>query len=154
GPKAPPATEPALDEGPLGLREADLPGQAGVLDRAERRGARASVRPGDVHDLGEALGHAGGDGPHPDLGYQLHRDLRDRVHLLEVEYELGEVLDRVDVVMRCRADQGHPGLRVPEARDLLGDLVAGELPALARLRALGDLDLELVREGAVLGSHA
>src|SRR5262249_36593574 len=53
--------------------------------------------------------------------------------------------------MRWRRDQPDPGLSVPEACDLPADLVAGELAALPRLRALRDLDVELVRERAVLG---
>src|SRR5262249_22603438 len=53
--------------------------------------------------------------------------------------------------MRWRRDQPDPGLSVPKARDLPAHLVAGELAALPRLRALRDLDVELVRERAVLG---
>src|SRR5215218_8915638 len=41
-----------------------------------------------------------------------------------------------------------------EARDLAADLVPGQLPAFARLRALRDLDLELLREDCVLGRDA
>ena len=47
-----------------------------------------------------------------------------------------------------------PGLGVPQPRDLGGHLVARQLPALARLGALGDLDLQLVRERGVLGRDA
>ena len=48
-------------------------------------------------------------------------------------------------------DQGDARHRMAQARDLLGDLVTGELAALAGLRALGDLDLQLVGVGRVLG---
>ena len=72
----------------------------------------------------------------------------------EVEDELREVLDRVDVVVRRRRDQRDAGLGVPEPRDLLAHLRGRELTALAGLRALRDLDLELVREGEVLGRDA
>src|SRR3954451_14406327 len=47
-----------------------------------------------------------------------------------------------------------PGLRVPEAGYLGGHLVAGQLAPLAGLRALRDLDLELLGEGRVLVRHA
>src|SRR3954463_4674640 len=40
---------------------------------------------------------------------------------------------------------------MPEARDLLAHLRGGELAALAGLRALRDLDLQLVGEREVLG---
>ena len=57
-------------------------------------------------------------------------------------------------MVRRRRDQRDAGLGVAEARDLVGHLVARELAALARLRALGDLDLELVGEGEVLRRDA
>jgi len=46
------------------------------------------------------LGNAGGDRADTGLGNQLHADLGVRVDLLEIVYELREVLDRIDVVMR------------------------------------------------------
>src|SRR3990172_8819131 len=38
-------------------------------------------------------------------------------------------------------------------RDVAGDLVSGQLPALSGLGALGDLDLQLVRVGQVPAGH-
>ena len=46
------------------------------------------------------------------------------------------------------------GLRAAQPRDLLGHLVRGDLAALAGLRALGDLDLELLRGRRVLRGDA
>ena len=94
-----------------------------------------------------ALTHAGGDGAHAVLGHQLHRDLGG-VDLLEVVDELGQVLDGVDVVVGRRGDEADAGLGVAQAGDLVGHLVAGQLAALARLGALGHLDLQLVGVGA------
>jgi hypothetical protein len=37
-----------------------------------------------------------------------------------------------------------PGLRAADARDLLGDLLGGQVTALAGFRALADLDLQFV----------
>ena len=56
----------------LRFGDAELPGRAGVLDRGERRGARAAVVPGDEDDIGVRLGHAGGDGADAGLGDELH----------------------------------------------------------------------------------
>src|SRR5206468_3324222 len=69
---------------------------------------------------------------------------RARIDVLEIEDELRDVLDRIDVVVRRRRDERHAGRRVPDARDDRVDLVTRQLPALAGLRTLGDLDLELV----------
>ena len=46
--------------------------------------------------------------------------------------------------MRWRRNQPDTGNREAYLRDVGGDLVPGELPPLARLRALGHLDLELI----------
>ena len=45
----------------LGLGQAELPRQAGVLERGQRRGAGAAVVAGDQHDVGVRLRHAGRD---------------------------------------------------------------------------------------------
>src|SRR3989442_578753 len=68
--------------------------------------------------------------------------------------ELLEILDRVDVVMRRRRDEPHPWHGEPHFGDPGIDLVAGQLPALAGLGALGHLDLKVVRVDQVLAGHA
>ena len=139
-----PVTQVVLHEDLVGLGEAELPGQARVLDRGEGRGTRAARLSRDQDDVRVRLGDAGGDRADPDLGHELHVDPRARVGVFEVVDELGEVLDRVDVVVRRRRDEPHVGRRVADARDGLADLVAWELTALSGLGALGHLDLQLV----------
>ncbi len=87
------------------------------------------------------------------VGDQLHRHLGG-VDLLEVVDELGQVLDGVDVVVGRRGDEADTGLGVAQPGDLGRHLVARELAALARLGALGHLDLDLVGVGQVLGRDA
>src|SRR5690606_25153386 len=79
-----------------------------------------------------------------DLGHELHADPRFGVRVLQVMDQLREVLDRIDVVMRRRADEPDARRRVTGPRDRIVDLAAGQLAALAGLRALRHLDLELV----------
>ena len=138
----------------LRLGEADLPRHAGRLDRAQRRGAGAAVVAGDEDVVGVGLRDAGGDGADADLGDELDRDVRRRVGAAQVVDELLEVLDRVDVVVRRRRDEAHAGGRVAHAADVLVDLVAGQLAALAGLGALGHLDLQLVGVDEVVDRHA
>ena len=57
-------------------------------------------------------------------------------------------------MVRRRRDQRDAGLGVAKPGDLGSHLVTRELAALARLRALCDLDLELVGERRVLGRDA
>jgi hypothetical protein len=90
------------DQRLLRLGQADLPRHAGRLDRGLRRGSGAAVVAGDQHVVGVRLGDAGGHGPDPDLGDQLHRHARARVGAAQVVDQLLEVLDRVDVVVRRR----------------------------------------------------
>src|SRR5258705_5620188 len=96
-------------------------------------------------DVGRAgLGDAGGDRPDAARRDELDPDPGGRVDRPKVGDQLGEVLDRVDVVVRRRADVAHPWLATPKRGDPRGRLLRGQLTALARLRALGDLDLELL----------
>ena len=66
--------EPVAHQRLLGLGQPELPGRARVLERGERRGARAAVVAGDQHDVRVRLGHTGRDGADADLGHQLHVD--------------------------------------------------------------------------------
>ncbi len=100
------------------------------------------------------LHDAGRDRPDAARRDELHADPRRGVDRPQVRDQLGEVLDRVDVVVRRRADVRHRGLAAPEHRDVGGRLLRRQLAALAGLAALGDLDLELVGAREVLGGDA
>ena len=138
----------------VGLGQPELPGDPGVLDRGQRRRARASVVAADQHHVGVRLGHPRRDRPHPHLGHQLDRDPGVVVGVLQVVDELREVLDRVDVVVRRRADEADARRRVADPRDPRVDLVARQLAALAGLGALGHLDLQLAGVDQVLAGDA
>ena len=120
----------------------------------QRRRAGAAVVAGDQHVVGVRLRDARGDRADADLGHELHADPRARVRAAQVVDQLLEVLDRVDVVVRRRRDQADARRRVADRADVLVDLVAGQLAALAGLRALGHLDLQLVGVDEVVDGHA
>ena len=138
----------------MGLGQADLPRQAGVLDRGLGRGAGAAVVAGDQDGVGVGLGHPRGDGADARGGHQLHRHPRIGVDGLQVVDELGQILDRIDVVVRGRRDQGRARHGVAHPGDELGDLEAGQLPALAGLGALRHLDLDLAALVQIFGRDA
>ena len=94
--------------------------------------------------IGVRLHDAGGDRANADLGHELHADPRRRVRVLQVVNQLREVLDRIDVVMRRRADQADAGRRVADAGDVCRRPSCRQLAALAGLGALRHLDLQLV----------
>src|SRR4051812_14094362 len=96
----------------------------------------------DVRRAG--LGDARGDRPDAARRHELHTDPRFGIDRAKVGDELGEVLDRVDVVVGRRADVAHSRLAAPQGGDPRRRLLRRKLAALAWLRTLGDLDLELL----------
>ena len=149
-----PTAEVVHDEHLVGFGEAELPGQAGMHDRGLRARPRAAVVARDQHHVALALRHARRDRSHAHLGHELHADPRVVVGVLEVVDQLGEILDRVDVVVRWRRDQAHARRRVPDPRDLPVHLVARKLTALAGLRSLRHLDLQLLGVDEIEARHA
>ena len=113
-----------------------------MLERGEAPVPPGVTRNDDVVRVG--LRHPSGDRAYPALRNQLDADRRARIHPLQVEDQLGQIFNGVNVMMRRRADERDPGLRMTQAGDQLGHLVAGELATFARLRSLGDLDLNLL----------
>mmetsp|Transcript_29811 Transcript_29811/g.51463 ORF Transcript_29811/g.51463 Transcript_29811/m.51463 type:complete len:1285 (+) Transcript_29811:323-4177(+) len=138
----------------LRLGHAQLPGQARALHARPGRRARAAVVPRDHNVVRLGLGHARRDHAHAHLGHQLHRDLARGLRVLQVVDQLRQVLDGVDVVVRRGGDQGHARGGRTQAGDVVVNLGAGQLAALAGLRALRDLDLELLAAHDELGGDA
>ena len=97
------------DQRLVGFGQAQFPGDAGVLDAGLRRGAGAAVIAADEHHVGMGLGHAGGDGADADFGDQLDADAGVMVGVFQVVDQLGQVFDRVNVVVRRRGDQADAG---------------------------------------------
>ena len=110
------------------------------------------TRDHDVVRVG--LRDPGGDGADAALGNQLDADGGARIDPLEIEDQLRQIFNGVNVVVRRRADERDAGLRVAQAGDQLGDLVAGKLAAFAGLGSLGDLDLDLLGVGEIFGGDA
>ncbi len=108
----------------------------------------------DQHHVGMRLGHARGHRAHAHFGHQLHRNARARIDVLQIVDELRQIFDRIDVVVRRRRNQAHAGNGVAHARDRLIHFVAGQLAALAGLRALRHLDLQFVGVHQVIGGDA
>ena len=129
--------------------DAEFPRQAGVLDAGERRSARAAAVAGDQDVVGKTLGHAGRDRADAHFRDELHAHAGRGVAVLQIVDQLLEILDRVDVVMRRRADEADAGRRIANAGDVVVDLAAGQFAAFAGLRTLRNLDLQLVGVGEI-----
>ena len=79
-----------------------------------------------------------------DFRNQLHADSSCAVCVLQVVNELRQVFDRIDVVMRWRADESHAASRHARVGDDIVDLVTGQFAAFAGLGSLRDLDLNFI----------
>ena len=123
-----------------------------MLLRGDAPGA-ATVS-GDMDVVGVSLGDSCRDRADAELRDQFDADGRARIDALQIVNQLRQVLDAVDIVMRRRTNERDSRLRVAQPGDEFGNLVAGELPALARLRALSNLDLQLLGVRQIFGGHA
>ena len=138
----------------MGLGKADFPRRARMLDGGQRRSACAALEARDRDMVRLALGDARRDGAHADFRDELDGNQRLRIDVLQIVDELLQILDRVNVVMRGRRDQADALGRVAHLGDDRVDLVAGQLAALAGLRALRHLDLHHVGIDEIFGGDA
>ena len=112
-----------------------------MAQRVLAGGAGPALEPREGDDVGARLGDPEADRADVRHHRDLDRDADVGVDGLQLVDQLGEVLDRVEVVVVGGRDQVRAGSRVTRGGDLLGDLLAGQVAALAGLRALADLDL-------------
>ena len=110
----------------VGFGEADFPRAARMLDRGQRRRARAAFEAGDRDMVGAGLGDAGGNRADADFRDELHRDIGVGIDVLEIVDELRQILDRVDVVVGRRRDEADAGRGMAHLGDDGIDLVAGQ----------------------------
>ena len=104
----------------VGLGQAHLPGHAGILDRWSAGEAPVPPTwPETRITSALALATPAAMVPMPERATSFTRDPRLGVDLLQVVDELRQILDRVDVVVRRRADQRHAGRRVAQPGDHL-----------------------------------
>ncbi len=107
------------------------------------------------HDVvGVGLGDPGGDGSDTAAGHQFDANGGARIDALEIEDELREIFNGINIVVRRGADERDAGLRMAQAGNQLGDLVAGELATFTGLGPLSDLDFYLFGMGEIFRSDA
>ena len=95
-------------------------GEPAWVSEVSGRGAGAAFETRDRDMVGARLGDAGGDRADADLRDQLDADARRRVHVLQVVDQLGQILDRIDVVVRRRRDQADARRRVADLAQCCG----------------------------------
>mmetsp|Transcript_33722 Transcript_33722/g.75712 ORF Transcript_33722/g.75712 Transcript_33722/m.75712 type:complete len:466 (+) Transcript_33722:2942-4339(+) len=143
-------TEAVEHQGLMRLCQTNFPRGPCMLDASPLGCTSPTVAAADQNVVCLALGHSSCDYPNPDLTHQLHADACVRVGVLQVEDQLGQILDGVDVVMGRRGDEADSRSGVAGLGNASLHFLARKLPSLTRLGSLGHLDLKLLRIGKVL----
>ena len=146
--------QPVAAQHLMRFRQADFPGQARVVHAAERNRAGTALPARNQDPARSGLGHAAGNGANTGGGDQLHGNLRLLVGALQVVNQLRQILNRIDVMVRRRGNQRDTRHGAAGPRHALRDLGPGQVPAFARLGALGHLDLDFLRGKQVFPGHA
>ena len=84
------------------LSQSQFPGQAGVLDRGERRRAGPAVVPADQHDIDLPLRDSRCDRTDAYFRHQFHAHPRGAVRVFQVMDKLRQVLNGINIMMRRR----------------------------------------------------
>ncbi len=90
--------------------------------------APCRFRPGDRDVVGVTFRDAGRDCCRRNFADQLHAHASRRIRVLQVEDELRQIFNRVNVVMRRRADESTPGVLFRVAAMILSTLWRGVRP--------------------------
>ena len=103
------ASQTIHQQGLMGLCQSQLPGQSCVVDGAFRSCAGTSVISGDQDNLGACFGNAGSYGSHTCLRNKFYGNTCIFIGIFQVIDQLGQILDRINIVMWRRRDQAYPG---------------------------------------------
>src|ERR687898_2412648 len=96
-----------------------------------------------LNRVGAGFDGSGGDDTDTGGGDQFDVNPGLRMKCAQVVDQLREIFDAVDVVVRRRRNQRRARLRVAQSRDVIDDLLCGELATFPWLRPLRHLDLQL-----------
>ena len=135
----------------IGFGKAHFPWRTGIFDTGKRARTRSADIARNEDDVGMRFRDTRRNRADPGCAHQLDANPRARVDLFQVVDQLREILDRIDVMMWGRGDQRHARGRMAQARDHLGHLEAGKLPAFAGLCPLSNLDLNFLAGTQIFG---
>ena len=131
-----------------------FPREAGMLDRSKRRSTRTTIVARNEHYIGMSFRDTRGNRTHAHFGHKLHRDTGLRVRITQIVNELGQVFDRVNIMMRRRRNQRNIRNRVTDTRHELVHLVSRQLATFTRLCTLRHLDLQILCMAEIVNRYA
>src|SRR5581483_2079872 len=94
-----PRPQSRSEERVMGVAQADLPRQASVLDRSQRRCPGAPIVTADGDNVSPGLRYARSNDSHTRAGDKLYSNPRPRIYCAQIVNQLRQVFDAVDVVM-------------------------------------------------------
>jgi hypothetical protein len=113
--------------------DAELPGKSSVFYSGPAAGSRSAVVTGNGDVFRFALGHSNGHDAHADDGHQFDRDAGLRIGAFQVVNQFGQILDRVNVVMRRRRYQADSSHAVSRLSNVDRHFVAGQFATFVRI---------------------
>mmetsp|Transcript_39606 Transcript_39606/g.71275 ORF Transcript_39606/g.71275 Transcript_39606/m.71275 type:complete len:230 (+) Transcript_39606:2887-3576(+) len=147
-----PTSKTVQDQGLVALRQAQLPAATRALDACPLGGTCPSVTSTDEDVIGFAFSNSCCNHANSCFTHKLHTHICLRVGILQVMDELCQILDGIDVVVRRRGNKADSWRAVATLRNMLPDLLAGELTSFTWLCPLCHLDLDLFGVCEVLDS--
>ena len=84
------------------FHKSQLPRQSGMVDGSTRRSTGTAVITADKHNIGTGLNYAGSNRTYANLAYQLDADAGTRISILQVMNKLGQIFNRINIMMRRR----------------------------------------------------
>ena len=139
-----PVAQPGFQQRLVGFDHPDFRWQPNIFQRMLPRSAGAAIVAGDLDDVCVGFGDPHCD--HADTGHdgQLHRDPYPWIAGFQFFDELGQVFNRVNIVIVAGRNQIDALRGIAGTRHFFSDFLARQMSAFTRLGALPDLDFEQI----------
>ena len=119
----------------------EFPWQASMLDASQWRRTGTACIAADQDVVGVSFRDSRCNHADANFADQFHTDTSAWVCVLQVVDQLRQVFDRIDIVMRWRANQSDAGCAVANPGNVLVDFLTRQFAPFTGLGTLRDLDL-------------
>ena len=137
----------------MGFGNTQFPWNSRVFDRGQRRCPGSSIVSANDNHIGMSFGHACGNRPHSSFGNQFDCDPCFRIGIFQVEDQLGQILDRIDIVVWRRGNQGYARCRIAHFSNIPAYFITRQLSSFTRFCSLSDFDLQFVAVDQIFRGH-
>ena len=102
-----------------------FPWQTGMFDRTDRRCTCTTIMPGYQHHIGFCFCNTSSNGTYACFADQFHIDPCAAICIFQIKYQLRQIFNRINIVMRWRRDQSNTGSSMPDLPDPFIHFMAG-----------------------------